>query len=619
MAEPADRLGDGRGWLDDAALDRIEAIAAAYRKRLGEAVSRSWASRAAALHAIALYFETQVPDQAEIGVHGGWAVSERIRDLLHAIRAVLAVHPAGAPPPLLTFDTTTLRHAREMLALAGEARLFQELRELALLGQIDAQADRAELTFSDPRGSMLGSLLHGADDYAEGYDSARDVPVDELRRRYEALAGIAAREQGEAQLLALSSVLAMREALPKPGPGAPLVWGHPRDSIAGVLAPQQAYREALRIEMDVFRARSARAWPILDGDVRLGPATWREITGMFAFLHALALHHHRLARAATETAGPQAGRRFQMFVPALVPALTPTRQYAPAMGDYLIDTSSAAVAALAADLCGIPPGAAAAILDTCVLRSLPRDKPALHNFVHSGLIEIGPGRLLLAPTLGLNAADPDTLLRLTQTLDPLRYDAVVGKALGDAPARFAAELLLDKPELKVVIDLKLKQKAGPLTDIDLGVYDPRDNLLVLMEFKSFWLQDAETARSIDERLQKAAAQLTRIVDRLRVEGAGGIGKLLGVPVPGMPALYPVIVMRRHYGFASDVPYPVLPQPALRRLLHRSEGRMARFRDLVAAIGPAAVLTAHSWHRAGVDGLRWRSPAGAVSPGLFKVE
>jgi len=618
MAEPVDRLGDGRGWLDDAALERIEAIAEAYRKRLHEAVSRSWGGRAAALHAIALYFETQVPDQAEIGIHGGWVASERIRDLLHAIRAVLAVHPAGAPPSLLTFDTVTLRHARAVLALAGEMRLFQELRELSLLGQIEAQADRAGLTFSDPRGSMLGSLLHGADDYAEGYDSAREVPVDELRRRYEALAGIAEREQGEAQLLALSSVMAMRETLPKPRPGAPMVWGHPRDSIAGVLAPQQAYREALRIEMDAFRARSARSWPVLDADVRLGPARWGEITAMFAFLQALALHHHQLGRAAAREAGPHASRRFQMFVPALQPALTPTRHYAPAMGDYLVDTSSAAVVALAADLCGIAPEAAAAILDACVLRSLPKDKPALHNSVHSGLIEIGPGRLLLAPTLGLNAADPDVLLRLAQALDPLGYDAVVGKALGDAPARFAAELFGDKPELKVVIDLKLKQKAGPLTDIDLGVYDPRDNLLVLMEFKSFWLQDAESARSIDERLQKAAGQLTRIVDRLREEGADGIARLLGVPVPEMPGLYPVIVMRRHYGFASDVPYPVLPQPALRRLLRRSEGRMARFRDLVAAIGPTAVLTAHSWHRAGIDGLRWRSPAGAVSPGLFEV-
>ncbi|MGO4127934.1 hypothetical protein AB4Z01_26305 [Inquilinus sp. YAF38] len=618
MAEPADRLGDGRGWLDDAALDRIEAIASAYRKRLHEAVLQPWGSRAAALHAIALYFETQVPDQAEIGVHGGWAVSERIRDLLHAIRAVLAVHPAGAAPPLLTFDTATFRHARAVLALAGEARLLHELRELALLGQIEARADRAELTFSDPRGSMLGSLLHGADDYAEGYDSARKVPVEELRRRYEALAGIAGREQGEAQLLALSSVLAMRQALPKPRPRGPLVWGHPRDAIAGILAPQQAYREALRIEMDVFRVRSARAWPILDADVRLGSARWGEITAMFAFLYALSMHHHRLGRAAAETAGLQAGRRFQMFVPALEPVLMPTRQYAPAMGDYLVDTSSAAVVALAADLCGIAPEAAAAILDACVLRSLPKDKPALHNSVHSGLIEIGRGRLLLAPTLGLNAADPDVLLRLAQALDPLRYDAVVGKALGDAPARFAAELLRDKPELKVVIDLKLKQKSGPLTDIDLGIYDLRDKLLVLMEFKSFWLQDAETARSIDERLQKAAGQLTRIVDRLREEGADGIGRLLGVPVPEMPGLYPVIVMRRHYGFASGVPYPVLPQPALRRLLRRSEGRMARFRDLVAAIGPRAVLTAHSWHRAEIDGQRWRSPAGAVSPGLFEV-
>ena len=45
---------------------------------------------------------------------------------------------------------------------------------------------------------------------------------------------------------------------------------------------------------------------------------------------------------------------------------------------------------------------------------------------------MSPGRLLLVPALGLFAADPDMVLRLAMKLDPQRYSATVGDALGDA-------------------------------------------------------------------------------------------------------------------------------------------------------------------------------------------
>jgi hypothetical protein len=595
---------------DDFIAERITQIAGTYRTRLQQLISAHWADRAAAVHAISLYYETQAPHLGQWDLGGGWVMNARSKDLIWALRAVFEVHPPGRPPDVLTFTASDLRYAREVLCLAEAERLFHEHRDMLALGLIEAHFESDSLAFDDPRGVTHGSGMQAFDEANDAYQAARNLPVDTLKARLEELGRIEAREQPEAMLRALEWNLALSSSVPKRKRQEPRSWPLLPDSIARVYEPQKVYGRRMRILADIFWGSLRHNLPSVADDTRLGPATWREIEGVFAFLTALSSHHHDLPRLQEVPPAISRKSEMQIFVPGLPPVLPTRRIPCTVMLDYLVDTSRAALVRVASNVFGIGREPAAAILDACTVRALPPNQTALHNFVFSNLVEIGPERLLLVPTLGFYTADADTVLRLVKTLDPLNYSTLVGEALGKAAFSYAADLRKE-PELDVVVDKPLFRPNGQrLTDIDLGVYDRRSNVLALMEFKSFWLQDAETLRSVTENLHGAARQLTRVVDHLTALGPTGIGAMFGVKIDTMPRLCPVIVTRRQYAAGSQTGYPVLPHATLRRLLRESENRMEPFADLAAEFDPSDIVRIgrESWRLFKIDGLSWKAPS-----------
>jgi hypothetical protein len=433
--------------------------------------------------------------------------------------------------------------------------LFREHRDMLVLGLIEAHLDSGSLVFADDRGVTHGLLMQMVDDLQDGYHAGRKLPADALNARIRELGKIEKRGRPEAMLRAMEWIPALSGSIPKRKRREPKAWPLLPDAIARVYEPQAVYGGRLRILADMLLGWLKYNLPQVADDTRLGAATWREIVDMFAFLTALSHHHHDLPRL--QDVPPEILRRSEMriFVPGLPPMLPSRRIPSTVMFDYLVDTSRTALVRLASSVFGIALEPATAILEVCTIRGLPPRQTALHNFVFSNLVEIGPDRLLLVPTLGFYNADPDTLLRLARGLDPVNYDARVGGPLGKAAYAFAAALE-SEPDLEVVVDKPLFRPNGQrLTDIDLGVYDRRSNVLVLMEFKSFWLQDAETLRSVTENLHGAARQLTRVVDHLTALGPAGIGALFGVKIDTMPRLCPVIVTRRQYSAGCETDYP----------------------------------------------------------------
>ena len=598
--------------MDAVIGSRIEAMAAAYRERLDGLIVAHWSGRAPALHALSLYYETQTPRLDRMDFRSSWDVSERIRGLLLAYRAILARLPPSVAPATLTFTTAGLRHARDLLQLADEIRLFEELRHLSRLGAIDVTLDDDVLTFADPRGTMLGPVLQTVDDLTEAYQGSEAAIAEDhtLAARMAKCADIAQREQADATLRVMAYLLTMRSSLPSRRRGEPPVWGCPPDAIAHIYAPQQAYRERLRLYMEIEERRAAHLLPHLPPDTRIGAARWRDIVRVRAFLSALSLDHHRVARR-DDTA--PASKKDLAFVPPLPPATHGRRFHPGSVSDLVVDTSTAALADLAVKVTGCEPAAVNAILDAAILRSLPPNKIALHHRMLSGLVEIDAGRLLLTPALGLFAADPDMVLRLAMKLDPQRYSATVGAALGDAPAALAVEFRAH-PDLRVIVDKNVYQADGSLlSDIDLGVYDPRDETIVLMEFKSLWLQDAESR--VEPVLSENAGRLQRIAERLAVLGPEHTGAMFGVTMASMPRVVPLLVTRRHYATGFAFGCPVLPHSAVRRLLRASGGHLRRFAELAVEFGQDAAFPngiAQGWVSRAVGGFRWKAPSFSLS-------
>lgn len=591
---------------------RIEAMAAAYRDSLDGLIVAHWSNRAAALHALSLYYETQTPRLDRMDFRSSWDVSERVRGLLLAYRAVLAKLPPSGAPATLTFATTGLRHARDVLQLADEIRLFEELRHLSLLGAIDVALDDDVLIFADPRGTMFGPVLQTVDDLTEAYQGSERAFAedDTLAARMAKCAEIARREQADISLHVMACLMTMRSSLPPRRRGEPPVWGCPPDAIAHIYAPQQAYRERLRLYMEIEERRAAHLLPNLPPDTMIGAARWRDIVRMRAFLSALSFDHHRTARR-DDTA--PASKKDLVFVPPLPPATHGRRFHPGSVSDLVVDTSTAALADLAADITGCEPNAVHAILDAATVRDLPPAKIALHHHMLSGLVEIDAGRLLLVPALGLFAADPDMVLRLAMKLDPQRYSATLGNALGDAPAALAIEFRA-RSDLKVIVDRNVYRADGSLlSDIDLGVYDPRDQTIVLMEFKSLWLQDAESR--VEPVLSENAGRLRRIAERLIALGPEQTGSMFGVHMVAMPRIIVILVTRRHYATGFAFGCPVLPHAAIRRLLRESGGRLGRFADLALAFGQDAVFPngiTQGWVSRVVGRFRWKAPSFSVS-------
>ena len=160
--------------METAIAQRIDAIAASYQARLMAAVSNHWASRATALYAVSLYYETQIQNVRSLTASSTLGLDKA---LLYAFRTIFAVYAASQPPETLDFSARDLQSAHKVLVLASEARLFQDCRYMLTMGHIEARLDPDGLAFVDPIGMTNGPIIQWMDELSEADQAAGEFPL----------------------------------------------------------------------------------------------------------------------------------------------------------------------------------------------------------------------------------------------------------------------------------------------------------------------------------------------------------------------------------------------------------------------------------------------------------
>lgn len=183
------------------------------------------------------------------------------------------------------------------------------------------------------------------------------------------------------------------------------------------------------------------------------------------------------------------------------------------------------------------------------------------------LLEIAPGRFLLSP-LVLTASNWErNLLRLWALKYGSQYAAQVHRTrahLADTVAAWFAH-----PPMRAVANRVLTYKGRALTDVDIAVYDPRDDALLLFQVK--WVTgpaEPREVRDADEELDHGLAQ-ARLAERFVREHPEEAGRQLfrdSVQLTSTTRVRSVLLARGYPGSADlatqDV--PILYYPLIQR-------------------------------------------------------
>jgi hypothetical protein len=304
---------------------------------------------------------------------------------------------------------------------------------------------------------------------------------------------------------------------------------------------------------------------------------------MWYFLIGLAFYHHLQARehVAEKLNRDATDPQWRIVLPGYDEGASSTMFFGTAM-DLLVCTSRSTLADLAEEIVGVNRRTARELLDHLVVTSLPIAATPADKDVYSGLFALTPSKLLLVPVVALMMGDPDMLLKFALKYDRQTYERVISKWLGaSGPKLFEAQL---KPQanLAVAIERKLSVSGRLLTDIDLGVYDRKHNILVCFEFKSLWLQDAASLKSADDTLAQATARFSKIASYLRGDDGTRFRQIFNVEPPASNQLkvYNVLVTRRTYAMRQYEGIPVVTQIGLTNLLREARFDLLRFVEML---------------------------------------